>query len=108
MALGSSMGLALLVWVGGGLLKRVLYFFGNEPSLGQKSPILHPPPLFGIDSSLGRQSLLFVEYNQIKCQPTSVSFMIYIFKTRRQDLVLVTQRQAMDRGHFADSHRPRD
>ena len=40
-ALGSSMGLALLVWVGGGLLKRVLYFFGNEPSLGRKSPILH-------------------------------------------------------------------
>ena len=30
------MSLALLVWVGGGLLKRVLYFFGNEPSLGQK------------------------------------------------------------------------
>ena len=26
-ALGSSMGLALLVWVGGGLLKRVSYFF---------------------------------------------------------------------------------
>ena len=26
-ALGSSMVLALLVWVGGGLLKRVLYFF---------------------------------------------------------------------------------
>ena len=26
-ALGSSMSLALLVWVGGGLLKRVLYFF---------------------------------------------------------------------------------
>ena len=44
-ALGSSMGLALLVWVGGGLLKRVLYVFGNEPSLGlgQKSPILHLP-----------------------------------------------------------------
>ena len=38
-ALGSSMGLALLVWVGGGLL--ILYFFGNEPSLGRKSPILH-------------------------------------------------------------------
>ena len=38
-ALGSSMGLALLVWVGSGLL----YFFGNEPSLGQKSPILHLP-----------------------------------------------------------------
>ena len=40
-ALGSSMGLPLLVWVGGGLLKRVLHFF--EPSLGQKSPILHLP-----------------------------------------------------------------
>ena len=36
-ALGSSMGLALLIWVGGGLLKQVVYFFGNEPSLGQKS-----------------------------------------------------------------------
>ena len=36
-ALGSSMGLALLVWVGGGLLKRVLYY---ELSLGQKSTIL--------------------------------------------------------------------
>ena len=43
-ALGSSMGLALLIWVGGGLLKQVVYFFGNEPSLGQKSPILHLPP----------------------------------------------------------------
>ena len=32
-ALDSSMGLALLVWVGGGLLKRVLCFFGNKPSL---------------------------------------------------------------------------
>ena len=31
-ALSSSMSLALLVWVGGGLLKRVVYFFGNEPS----------------------------------------------------------------------------
>ena len=40
-ALGSSMGLALLVWVGGGLLKRVLCFFSNQPSLGPKSPILH-------------------------------------------------------------------
>ena len=40
-ALGSSMGLALSVWVGGGLVKRVFYFFGNEPSLGQKFPILH-------------------------------------------------------------------
>ena len=37
------MGLALLVWVGGDLLKRVLYFFGIEPSLGRKSPILHLP-----------------------------------------------------------------
>ena len=43
-ALGSSMSLTLLVWVGGGLLKRVLYFFGNEPSLGRKSPILLLPP----------------------------------------------------------------
>ena len=43
-ALGSSMCLALLVWVGGGLLKWILYYFGNEPSLGQKSPILHLPP----------------------------------------------------------------
>ena len=41
-ALGSSRGLALFVWVGGGLLKRVLYFFGNEPSLGQK--ISDPAP----------------------------------------------------------------
>ena len=39
------MGLALLVWVGGGLLKWVLYFFGNEPSLGQKSSIMHLPLL---------------------------------------------------------------
>ena len=37
------MGLALSVWVGGGLLKWVLYFFGNEPSLGQKSLILRLP-----------------------------------------------------------------
>ena len=42
-ALGSSVSLALLVWVGGGLLKRVLNFFGNEPSLGQKYPVLHQP-----------------------------------------------------------------
>ena len=45
-ALGSSMGLALLVWVGGGLLKRVLYFFGKEPSLGRKSPSLHLTHIF--------------------------------------------------------------
>ena len=37
------MGLAFLVWVGGGLLKRVLYFLGNEPSSGRKSLILHLP-----------------------------------------------------------------
>ena len=37
------MGLALLVWVGGGLLKQVLYFFGNEPSLGQEPAMLHLP-----------------------------------------------------------------
>ena len=41
------MGLAFLVWVGGGLLKRVLYFFGNEPSLGQKCPTLHLPLIGG-------------------------------------------------------------
>ena len=44
-ALGSSMGLTLLVWVGG-LLKRILYFFGNEPSLGQKPSMLHLPRFF--------------------------------------------------------------
>ena len=47
LALGSSTGLALLVWVGGGLLKQVLCYFGNDPSLGQKSPILHLPPIHG-------------------------------------------------------------
>ena len=45
-ALGSSRGLGFGVWVGGGLLKRVVYFFGNEPSLGQKAPILHMPHSF--------------------------------------------------------------
>ena len=39
-ALGYGMGLALLVRIGGGLLKRALYFFGNELSLGRNSPIL--------------------------------------------------------------------
>ena len=39
-ALGSSMSLAFLVWVGGGLLKRVLYY---ELGLGKKSAILHLP-----------------------------------------------------------------
>ena len=32
------MSLELLFWVCGGL-----YFLGNEPSLGQKSPMLHLP-----------------------------------------------------------------
>ena len=45
-ALGSSKNFALLVWVGGGLLKRVLYIFDNEPRSGQKSPILHLPQEF--------------------------------------------------------------
>ena len=40
-ALSSSMGLALLVWVGSGWLKRVLYLVGNQPSLSRKSPIMH-------------------------------------------------------------------
>ena len=47
-ALGSSMSLALLVWVGGGLLKRVLYFFDNQTSLDGNSLILlltHTKPL---------------------------------------------------------------
>ena len=52
-ALGSSMGLALLVWAGGGLLKRVLQFFGNEPSLGRKSPILHLTQLFKVTGARG-------------------------------------------------------
>ena len=43
------MGLALLIWVGGGLLKRVYTFFVNEPSLGQKSPILHLPRHMALD-----------------------------------------------------------
>ena len=42
-ALGSNMSLALLVWVGGCLLKRFLYFFGSDSSLGRKTPILHLP-----------------------------------------------------------------
>ena len=37
------MGLALLVWVGGGLLEQVLYFFGNKLRLSKKSPIPHLP-----------------------------------------------------------------
>ena len=30
------MGLALLVWVGDGLLRRFLILFGNGPNVGQK------------------------------------------------------------------------
>ena len=37
------MGLALFVWVGGVFLKQILYFFDNEPSLGQRSTIQHLP-----------------------------------------------------------------
>ena len=48
-ALGSSVSLALLVWVGGGLLKLFLFFFGNEPRLGQQSPILHLPPIILVE-----------------------------------------------------------
>ena len=60
----SSMGLALLVWVGGDLLKRVSYYFGNEPSLGRKSSILHSLPrgtemVFPRGFSLEEQSLMF-------------------------------------------------
>ena len=52
-ALGSSMSLALLVWIGGGLLKQVLKIFGNEPSLVQKSLILHVPQHFiGVSEEL--------------------------------------------------------
>ena len=40
-ASSSSMGLALLVLVGSGLLMRVLYLVGNQPSLSRKSPIMH-------------------------------------------------------------------
>ena len=46
-ALGSSMNLARMVWVGGGRFKEVLYFFDNEHNcLGQKSPMLHLPQEF--------------------------------------------------------------
>ena len=36
-ALSSGMSLPLLIWKGGGLLKRVLHFFGMEPNLGNIS-----------------------------------------------------------------------
>ena len=52
MALGSSMGLALLVWVGDGLLKRVLYFLGNEPSLVRKLNSTHVPCVICLDMML--------------------------------------------------------
>ena len=55
------MGSALLVWAGGGLLKRVLYCFGNEPSLGRKSPILHLPrtSMFGLRDFINKASAIF-------------------------------------------------
>ena len=46
------MGLALLVWVGDGLLKGVSNFFGNESSLGRKSAILHLPQIFSLTKIL--------------------------------------------------------
>ena len=65
-ALGSSMGLAFLVWIGGGLLKRVFTFLVNEPSLGQKSPILLlPRPLlrdFGSFFSFFQSNLITIVY----------------------------------------------
>ena len=42
-ALSSGMSLPLLIWKGGGLLKRVLHFFGMELSLGNISSYLHIP-----------------------------------------------------------------
>ena len=64
-ALDFSRGLALLVWVGGGLLKRVLYFFSNEPSLGQRSAILHLPPQIipKLKTAVKRWNLLLVVPN---------------------------------------------
>ena len=59
------MSLALLVWIGGGLFKRVLYFFGDEPSLGRKSLMLHLPQYSVIkdcsESTIGI-TLVFVFY----------------------------------------------
>ena len=40
-ALGSSMVWYFWFEKVGGMLKRVLYFFGDEPSLRRKPPILH-------------------------------------------------------------------
>ena len=37
-ALGFSMCLTFLVWIGGGPLKRVLYFIGNESSFSNAAP----------------------------------------------------------------------
>ena len=81
------MGLALLVsvWLGGGLL--ILYFFGNEPSLGRKSQILH---LTRITWKGGKQtstvSWLLVSYKLY--ERTQLSYCLYegqvkyLFKTR--------------------------
>ena len=51
------MGLTLLVWVGGGLIKRVVYFFGNEPSLGRKSSIKILTKNQGVDNLKLYQSI---------------------------------------------------
>ena len=59
------MSLALLVWVGGGLLKRVIYFFGNEPSLGRKSPMLHLPLITAV------HAVLFLVMDELICDNMS-------------------------------------
>ena len=71
-ALGYSISLALLVWVGVGLLKRVLYFFGNEPSLGQKSPILY----LLLSPRAANSTILVVEYDffQNSCNLPTILF----------------------------------
>ena len=64
------MCLELLVWVGGGLLKRFLDFFGNEPSLGRKSLILHMPCFL----------LLFaLKVNILEASPLFLSAKMWIF-----------------------------
>ena len=60
--LSSSMGLALLVWVGSGLLERVLYLVGNQPSLCRKSPI-NPAPVSNIYCVVAVCSHITFKYN---------------------------------------------
>ena len=47
-ASGSSISLALLVWEGGGLLRRVVHSCDNEPSLGKVFLFLQIPPVTSI------------------------------------------------------------